>query len=84
MPKDRPSVKDEERYEAMREEGMSKEKAARIANTPAKEAGKRGGEAKKPYEDWTKEELYDKAEDVGIEGRSKMDKKKLISALRSH
>ena len=48
------------------------------------EAGKHGGEAKKPYEDWTKEELYDKAEDVGIEGRSKMDKKELISALRNH
>jgi hypothetical protein len=84
MPKDRPSVKDDGRYEAMREEGMSKEKAARIANTPAKEAGKRGGEAKKPYEDWTKEELYDKAEDVGIERRSKMDKKELINALRNH
>ena len=29
-----PSIKDDERYEALRQEGMSKEKAARIANTP--------------------------------------------------
>lgn len=82
--RDRASIKDDDRYEAMREEGMSKEKAARIANTPAKEAGRRGGEAKKPYEDWTKEELYDKAQDVGIEGRSHMSKKELIDALRNH
>lgn len=84
MPKeDRPSVKDDERYEAMREEGMSKEKAARIANTPASEAGRRGGEAK-AYEDWTVEELQDKAQEVGIEGRSDMDKSELIDALRNH
>lgn len=82
--KDRPSVKDDERYEAMRREGMSKEKAARIANTPAKEAGRRGGKAEKPYEDWTKEELYDKASEVGIEGRSDMSKAQLIDALRNH
>ena len=28
-----PSIKDDEQYEALRDEGMSKEKAARIANT---------------------------------------------------
>lgn len=80
----RPSVKDEERYEALRREGMSKEKAARIANTPAEKAGRKGGKAKKPYEDWTMEELYDKADEVGIEGRSDMSKKELIDALRNH
>ncbi|MGH8912022.1 MAG: DUF7218 family protein, partial [Acidimicrobiia bacterium] len=47
-----PSVKDGERYEALRREGASKEKAARIANTPAEEAGRKGGKAE-PYEDWT-------------------------------
>jgi hypothetical protein len=84
MPKDkRPSVKDEERYEAMRREGMSKEKAARIANTDASTAGRRGGKAA-DYEDWTKDQLYDKAKKVGIEGRSEMTKKELISALRNH
>ncbi|MGP4845022.1 DUF7218 family protein [Marinobacter sp. 1Y8] len=29
-----PSVKDDKRYEALRDQGMSKEKAARIANSP--------------------------------------------------
>lgn len=79
----RPSVKDEEQYESLRDQGYSKEKAARIANTGRKEAGKKGG--KHPsYEEWTKDELYEKAEDVGIEGRSEMDKKELIEALRNH
>lgn len=83
MAKKHGNVKDSERYEAMREDGMSKEKAARIANTPAKKAGRRGGKAG-DYEDWTKEELYDKAKDVGVEGRSHMNKKDLIHSLRSH
>lgn len=78
-----PSVKDDERYEALREEGMSKEKAARIANTPAEEASKKGGESP-PYEDWTLEDLRDRAAEIGIEGRSDMDKAGLIDALRNH
>ncbi len=77
------SVKDDEQYESLREEGMSKEKAARIANTPRKQAGKRGGSSEK-YEEWTRDDLYDKAKQVGIEGRSNMSKKELISALRNH
>lgn len=77
------TIKDRERYEAMREEGMSKEKAARIANTPASVAGRRGGKAE-PYEEWSKDELYAKAKQVGIEGRSSMNKGELISALREH
>ncbi|MFO7298652.1 MAG: Rho termination factor N-terminal domain-containing protein [Actinomycetes bacterium] len=81
MPKDRPTIEDDERYEALREQGMSKRKAARIANTDATVAGRRGGKAK-PYEDWTKEELYAKARKVGIEGRSSMNKGELIAALR--
>jgi hypothetical protein len=78
-----PSVKDDRRYEALRRDGASKEKAARIANTPAHQAGVKGGKAA-PYEDWTRDELYDKARDVGIEGRSTMSREDLISALRNH
>jgi hypothetical protein len=78
-----PSIKDDEQYEALREEGMSKEMAARIANTPREEAGRKGGEAA-PYEEWTKEELEDRAAEIGIEGRSSMDKAELIRALRDH
>ena len=57
---------------------MSKEKAVRIANTGRKEAAEKGGRSSK-YEEWTKEELYQK-----IENRSKMSKKELIGALRHH
>jgi len=76
-----PRIKNEDKYEALREKGYSKEKSARIANTP--DSGKKGGKAQK-YELWTKEALYDKAKLVGIQGRSKMDKKALIHALRNH
>ena len=78
-----PSIKDPERYEALRRDGASKEKAARIANTPSEAAGQRGGSAP-AYEEWTTEELYAKAQEVGIEGRSTMDKDELIKALRHH
>lgn len=77
----RPSIKNEEQYDALREEGYSKEKSARIANT--KNAGKKGGKAS-DYEDRTKKELYDQAKKMGIDGRSKMNKSQLISALRNH
>ncbi|MFP4252502.1 MAG: Rho termination factor [Guyparkeria sp.] len=75
------SIKDDEQYEALRDEGMNKEKAARIANTERSKAGRRGGKSDR-YEDWSKEALYEKAQEVGIEGRSKMDKGELIRALR--
>ncbi len=82
MPRrDRPQIKNDRQYEALRKDGMSQEKAARIANTP--NAGKKGGRAEK-YEERTKKELMDKARQVGIEGRSKMDKQDLIRALRHH
>jgi len=75
-----PSIKNDAQYEALRDQGMSKEKAARISNTP--DAGKKGGRASK-YEERTKKELYRQAQEIGIEGRSKMTKKELIRALRN-
>ncbi|WP_299815833.1 Rho termination factor N-terminal domain-containing protein [uncultured Roseibium sp.] len=83
--KDRPSIKNEDTYEALREEGYSKEKSARIANAQANDTqapSKKGGKAK-PYEDWTRDELYERAKELEVEGRSKMDKADLISALRN-
>jgi len=76
-----PSIKNDEQYEELRKDGMSKEKAARIANTP--DSGKKGGKAEK-YEERTKDELYQKAKEVGIEGRSDMSKEELVNALRNH
>jgi hypothetical protein len=78
-----PSVKDPEQYEALRDQGASKEKAARIANTGRKTAGRRGGQSGS-YEDWSKEDLEERAREIGIEGRSKMSKDELIDALRNH
>ncbi|HTW07296.1 MAG TPA: hypothetical protein VME46_07290 [Acidimicrobiales bacterium] len=43
MPGTRASVKNEEQYEALKDKGMSKERAARIANSPG--ASSRGGHA---------------------------------------
>ncbi|QED37944.1 Rho termination factor [Antarcticibacterium arcticum] len=81
MPQGKTShIKNEKQYEALVDKGMSKTKAARIANTP--DAGKKGGKAEK-YEDRSKTDLYNKAKEVGIEGRSKMSKEELIKALRN-
>jgi hypothetical protein len=41
LPNKRPSVKNEKQYEALKDKGMSKERAARIANSPG--ASSRGG-----------------------------------------
>ncbi|WP_423818195.1 Rho termination factor [Salinimicrobium sp. TIG7-5_MAKvit] len=79
MPDNR--IKNEDQYEALRDKGASKEKAARIANS--ENTGKKGGKADK-YEDRSKDDLYKKVKEAGIEGRSKMSKKELINALRNH
>lgn len=82
MPRGKTSnIKNEDQYEALKDKGYSKQKAARIANTP--NAGKKGGKAD-AYEDRSKHDLYTKAKEVGIEGRSKMSKEELINALRNN
>ena len=81
-----PSIKDPETYEALRDQGASKEKAARIANAQARDdmnPSKKGGKAF-PYEEWTKDDLYKRAQEIGIDGRSDMSKDQLIEALRNH
>jgi len=82
-----PSVKDDEQYEALRKQGESKEKAARIANGSSNESrskvGERGGESGS-YDDWNVDDLQKRAGEIGIEGRSDMNKDDLIKALRNH
>ena len=84
---DQPQLKDQGLYEKLREEGNSKEKSARISNAAAnqgrEQVGKKGGESGS-YEDWTVDELTDRAKELGLEGYSKLNKEDLISALRKH
>lgn len=84
MPKSKktPRVKNPEQYEALREQGMSQQKAARIANS-GREALVKGGKSPR-YEEWTKKELIQKAKEVGIENYSTMNKKELIFTLRNN
>lgn len=76
-----PQIKNDKLYEDLRRDGASKEKAARIAN--AKAAGTLDHKGTH-LEDRSKDELYDEAKDIGIEGRSKMDKDELAHAIREH
>lgn len=82
-----PSVKDPDLYEELRDEGNSKEKSARIANAAANtsrsEVGRKGGRSGS-YDDWTVDELRERARELDIEGRSSMSKSELVNALRHH
>jgi hypothetical protein len=81
------SLKDPELYEELRDDGASKEKAARISNAAARDGrstvGRRGGEHG-DYEDWTVKELRTRAKEIGLTGYSGKRKAELISALRDH
>ena len=88
MPQDKPgpSVKDDELYEKLRDEGNSKQKSARIANAAAAQGrsavGHKGGSSPS-YDEWTVEDLRKRAAELDIEGRSSMKKDELVEALRN-
>lgn len=74
-------IKDDAQYEALRKKGMSKEKSARIANSP--DASKKGGEAT-DLDSRTKSDLLAEAKRIGIVGRHSMKKDELIKTIRNY
>ena len=80
------SLKDPELYEELRDDGASKQKAARISNAAARDGrstvGRRGGKSG-DYDDWTVPELRQRAKEIGLTGYSRKKKADLISALRN-
>ncbi|MFC5789730.1 Rho termination factor [Agromyces tardus] len=81
------SLKDPELYEKLRDEGASKEKAARVSNAAAARGrsavGRTGGKSG-DYEDWTVDRLRKRAKELGLTGYSRKRKGELIDALRNH
>jgi hypothetical protein len=83
----RAQIKDEKTYRSLRKKGESKEKSARIANASAgssrRATASKGGKGGS-YSDWSKQDLLMRANQIGIKGRSAMNKKQLVTALRNH
>ncbi|GAA2066749.1 DUF7218 family protein [Williamsia deligens] len=84
---DQPQLKDPDLYEKLRDEGNSKEKAARISNAAANrgrsEVGHKGGKSPS-YEEWTVDELKDRAKELDLHGYSDKNKDELVEMLRDH
>ena len=87
MPGDRTnSLKDPELYEELRKDGNSKQKAARISNAAAAKGrsavGRKGGRSG-DYEEWSVDDLRDKAKELGMSGYSRLKKSDLIGKIRN-
>ena len=81
-----PSIKNEKMYADLRNEGNSKQKAARISNAAAargKSAVARKGGKSGSYEDWTVDDLKKRAKELGMSGYSNLSKDKLVAKLRN-
>ena len=79
-------VKNKALYKRLRNLGVSAKESARVANagakTPSKKASARGGAASS-YDNLKVPELQRRAKKAGIKGRSTMNKKQLVKALRA-
>lgn len=91
------SKKDERMYEHVKEseverglkEDKAEEIAARTVNKQRREEGRTPkkttegtGNPNLPLDERSRDELYNRARQLGIEGRSKMDKAELVKAIR--
>ncbi|MCU1416785.1 MAG: Rho termination factor [Schumannella sp.] len=81
------SLKDPKLYEKLRDEGDSKEKAARISNAAAARGrsavGRKGGKSG-DYDEWSVTDLRKRAKELGLSGYSGKRKSELVSQLRNH
>jgi hypothetical protein len=81
------SLKNPKMYEELRDDGVSKEKAARISNAAARRGtsavGRKGGESGS-YDDWKVGDLRKRARELGLSGYSAKNKPQLIDLLRNH
>lgn len=81
------SLNDPELYESLRDDGASKEKAARISNAAANrgrpDVGRAGG-LSGSYENWTVKDLRPRARELGLSNYSSKRKDELIEMLRTH
>jgi hypothetical protein len=91
MPKDDtpPQLKNPDMYEALRDEGNSKDKSARISNAAAQKGNSEEKVAAKggrsgSYDDWTVDDLRGRAKELGLSGYSDAKKDDLIELLRDH
>ncbi len=81
------ALKDPKLYEELRDQGNSKEKAARISNAVAKRGAKsvgRKGGAAADLDDRTVPELRSRAKELGLSGYSGKKKSELIDMIRHH
>jgi Rho termination factor, N-terminal domain len=79
-------VKNKALYKRLRNLGVSTKESARVANASAKTSRKKasqGGGAVSSYDNLKVPELRRKAKKAGIKGRSTMNKKQLVRALRA-
>ena len=83
------SIKKPKMYEELRDEGASKEKAARISNATKQKGrsessvGRKGGKSGS-YEDWKVPDLRKRAKELVLSNYSSKNKSELVKALRNH
>jgi hypothetical protein len=79
-------VKNKALYKRLRNLGVSAKESLRVANTSAKTSRKKAsqrGAAVSSYDNLKVPELQRRAKKAGIKGRSAMNKKQLVKALRA-